>query len=191
MSIATKRGDGGETSLAGAVRVSKAHLRVEAYGTVDELNTFMGLARVMNDDPEVKDLVKALQRELFKVGSALATAPNGRKPEPPITSEMVDVLTAHVHRIEATDGILADWSLPGEHPASAAFDVARTVCRRAERQVVRLIESGEPVNPQVLAYLNRLSDLLWLLGRLVEKQAGVSAQLRDETKPGAKWSRAW
>jgi cob(I)alamin adenosyltransferase len=191
MSIATKRGDGGETSLAGAVRVSKAHLRVEAYGTVDELNTFMGLARVMNDDLEVKELVKTLQRELFKVGSALATAPNGRKPEPPITVEMVDALTAHVHRIEATDGILADWSLPGEHPASAAFDVARTVCRRAERQVVRLIESGEPVNPQVLAYLNRLSDLLWLLGRLVEKQAGVSAQLRDDTKPGAKWSRAW
>jgi cob(I)alamin adenosyltransferase len=191
MSIATKRGDGGETSLAGAVRVSKAHLRVEAYGTVDELNTFMGLARVMNDDADVKDLVKTLQRELFKVGSALATAPNGRKPEPPITVEMVDALTAHVHRIEATDGILADWSLPGEHPASAAFDVARTVCRRAERQVVRLIESGEPVNPQVLAYLNRLSDLLWLLGRLVEKQAGVSAQLRDDTKPGARWSRAW
>ncbi|HEX3644651.1 MAG TPA: cob(I)yrinic acid a,c-diamide adenosyltransferase [Vicinamibacterales bacterium] len=191
MSIATTRGDGGETSLAGGVRVSKAHLRVEAYGTVDELNTFMGLARVMNDDPEVKDLVKTLQRELFKVGSALATAPNGRKPEPPITVEMVEALTAHVHRIEATDGILADWSLPGEHPASAAFDVARTVCRRAERQVVRLIESGEPVNAQVLAYLNRLSDLLWLLGRLVEKQAGVSARLRDDTKPGAKWSRAW
>src|SRR5882762_10499900 len=191
MSIATKRGDGGETGLAGGIRVSKAHLRVEAYGTVDELNTFMGLARVMNDDPEVKDLVKALQRELFKVGSALATAPNGRKPEPPITSEMVDALTAHVHRIEATDGILADWSLPGEHPASAAFDVARTVCRRAERQVVRLIEAGEAVNPQVLAYLNRLSDLLWLLGRLVEKQAGVDATLRDDSKPGAKWSRAW
>jgi cob(I)alamin adenosyltransferase len=191
MSIATKRGDGGETGLAGGIRVSKGHLRVEAYGTVDELNTFMGLARVMNDDTEVKDLVKTLQRELFKVGSALATAPNGRKPEPPITSEMVDALTARVHRIEATDGILADWSIPGEHPASAAFDVARTVCRRAERQVVRLVESGEPVNPQVLAYLNRLSDLLWLLGRLVEKQAGVDATLRDGQTPGAKWSRAW
>jgi len=191
MSIATKRGDAGETSLAGGVRVSKGHLRVEAYGTVDELNTFMGLARVIVDDADVKDLVKALQKELFKVGSALATAPGGRKPEPPITSEMVDVLTAHVHRIEATDGILADWSLPGEHAASAAFDVARTVCRRAERQVVRLIESGEPVNPQILAYLNRLSDLLWLLGRLVEHQAGVDARLRDEKAPGAKWSRAW
>jgi cob(I)alamin adenosyltransferase len=191
MSIATMRGDGGETSLAGAVRVSKSHVRVEAYGTVDELNTFMGLARVMVDDPEVKDLVRSLQRELFKVGSALATAPGGRKPEPPVTKEMVDALTTHVHRLEAVEGILADWSIPGEHAASAAFDVARTVCRRAERQVVRLIEAGEPVNPQILAYVNRLSDVLWLLGRLVEKQAGVDARLRDEKTPGAKWSRAW
>jgi cob(I)alamin adenosyltransferase len=191
MSIATKRGDTGETSLAGAVRVSKGHVRVEAYGTVDELNTFMGLARVIADDADVKGLVKRIQRELFIVGSALATAPAGTKKEPPVTSEMVEALTAEVHRIEAIDGILADWSLPGEHPASAAFDVARTVCRRAERQVVRLIESGDSVNPQVLAYLNRLSDLLWLLGRLVEKQAGVDARLRDEKTPGARWSRAW
>jgi cob(I)alamin adenosyltransferase len=191
MSIATKRGDTGDTSLAGAVRVSKGHLRVETYGTVDELNTFMGLARVMTDDATAKELVKKLQRELFTVGSALATAPTGSKKEPPVTIEMVEALTAEVHRIEAIDGVLADWSIPGEHPASAAFDVARTVCRRAERQVVRLIESGDPVNPQILAYLNRLSDLLWLLGRLIEKQAGVDARLRDETKPGARWSRAW
>jgi cob(I)alamin adenosyltransferase len=191
MSIATKRGDGGETGLGGAVRVSKGHVRVEAYGTVDELNTFMGLARIMTGDAGVKDLVKELQRQLFTVGSALATAPNGSKKEPPVTSDMVEALTTHVHRIEATDGILADWSLPGEHPASAAFDVARTVCRRAERQVVRLIESGDPVNPHILAYLNRLSDLLWLLGRFVERQAGVDARLRDEKAPGARWSRAW
>lgn len=191
MSIATKRGDAGETSLAGAVRVSKGHVRVEAYGTVDELNTFMGLARVITDDADVKDLVKKLQRELFTVGAALATAPTGSREEPPVTSGMVEALTAEVHRIEATDGILADWSIPGEHPASAAFDVARTVCRRAERQVVRLVEAGEPVNPQILAYLNRLSDLLWLLGRLVEKQAGVDARLRDGKTPGARWSRAW
>jgi cob(I)alamin adenosyltransferase len=191
MSIATKRGDAGETSLAGAVRVSKGHLRVEAYGTVDELNTFMGLARVITDDAAVKELVKKLQRELFAVGSALATAPAGSKKEPPVTIETVEALTAEVHRIEAVDGILADWSIPGEHPASAAFDVARTVCRRAERQVVRLIESGDQVNPQILAYLNRLSDLLWLLGRLIEKRAGVEARLRDEKTPGAPWSRAW
>ncbi len=191
MSIATKRGDTGQTGLAGAVRVSKGHPRVEAYGTVDELNTFMGLARVITDDADVRRLVKEIQRELFSVGSALATAPTGGKKEPPVTTEMVDALTAEVHRIEAVDGILADWSIPGEHPASAAFDVARTVCRRAERHVVRLIESGDPVNPQILAYLNRLSDLLWLLGRFVEKQAGVDARLRDDKTSGARWSRAW
>jgi cob(I)alamin adenosyltransferase len=191
MSIATKRGDTGETALAGAVRVSKGHLRVEAYGTVDELNTFMGLARVITDDADVKALVKKLQRELFTVGSALATAPTGSKKEPAVTSEMVEALTTEVHRIEAIEGVLADWSIPGEHAASAAFDVARTVCRRAERQVVRLIESGEPVNPQILAYLNRLSDLLWLLGRLIEQQAGVDGRLRDEKTPGTPWSRAW
>src|ERR1700719_1204882 len=101
MSIATKRGDTGETSLAGAVRASKGHLRVEAYGTVDELNTFMGLARVMTDDAPVKELVKKLQRDLFTVGSALATAPTGSKKEPLVTSEMVEALTAEVHRIEA------------------------------------------------------------------------------------------
>src|SRR5258707_11906940 len=144
----------------------------------------MGLARVITDDAEVKDLVKTLQRELFTVGSALATAPTGSKKEPPVTSEMVDALTAQVHRIEATDGILADWSIPGEHPASAAFDVARTVCRRAERHVVRLVESGDRVNPQILAYLNRLSDLLWLLGRLIVQHAAVDGPVRVSKTPG-------
>jgi cob(I)alamin adenosyltransferase len=191
MSIATKRGDTGETSLAGAVRVSKGHLRVEAYGTVDELNSAIGFARSITDDPEIKDLAKSIQRELFAVGSALATAPGGRKAPPPITAAMVDALTDHVHRIEATDGILADWSVPGEHPAAAAFDLARTVCRRAERHVVRLVEFGDEVNPQVLAYLNRLSDLLWLVGRLIEVRAGVDGRLRDGAHAGARWSRAW
>jgi len=98
MSIATKRGDTGETSLAGGVRTSKGHLRVQAYGTVDELNTFMGLARVMTDDADVKALVKRLQRELFSVGSALATAPTGTKKEPPVTAEMAEALMSEVRR---------------------------------------------------------------------------------------------
>jgi cob(I)alamin adenosyltransferase len=191
MSIATKRGDTGQTSLAGAVRVSKANLRVDAYGTVDEMNSAMGFARSITDDPEIKDLTKSIQRELFAVGSALATAPGGSKPPPPVTAAMVDALTDHVHRLEATEGILKDWSVPGEHPAAAAFDVARTVCRRAERQVVRLAESGDEVNPQLLAYLNRLSDLLWLIGRYLELRAGVDGRLRDDAHAGARWSRAW
>lgn len=190
-SIATKRGDTGQTSLAGAVRVSKGHVRVEAYGTVDEMNSAVGFARSICEDPEIKELIKGIQRELFAVGSALATAPGGSKSPPPITAEMVDALTEHVHRIEATEGILADWSVPGEHPSAAAFDVARTVCRRAERNVVRLAESGDQVNPHILAYLNRLSDLLWLIGRLIELRKGLDGRLRDSAHAGARWSRAW
>ncbi len=108
---------------------------------------------------------------------------------------MVQALDDEVHRIEAVPGILADWSLPGELPASAAFDVARTVCRRAERLAVRLREeeneTGGLCNPQILAYLNRLSDLLWLMGRLLEVRNGVDAALRPKDKPGKRWSRAW
>jgi cob(I)alamin adenosyltransferase len=88
--------------------------------------------------------------------------------------------------------MLSDWSISGEHTAAAAYDVARTVCRRAERNVVRLSEAGEVVEPAVLAYLNRLSDLLWLYGRKLEFDAGVNASLRTANdKSGSRWSRAW
>lgn len=191
MSIATKRGDGGQTSLPGGIRVSKNDLRVECYGTIDELISQMGFARSICDDREVHDLTKQVQRELFKVGSAIGTPPESSKPAPEVTSEMVQALDDQVHRIEAVSGILGDWSLPGELPGSAAFDVARTVCRRAERLVVRLHETDALPNPQIMAYLNRLSDLLWLMGRLVEVRAGVDAGLRPKDKPGNRWSRAW
>ncbi|MEW6733944.1 MAG: cob(I)yrinic acid a,c-diamide adenosyltransferase [Acidobacteriota bacterium] len=191
MSIATKRGDSGQTGLAGGIRVSKASLRVEAYGTIDELNSAMGFARSICEDQEIRTTVKAIQQELFRVGSAVATPPNSKKQPPVITAEMVEVLTAQVHRIESTEGVLGDWSLPGEHTVSSAFDMARTICRRAERQLVRLSESGEEINPHILAYLNRLSDLLWLFGRLIEVGAGVDSSLRNEADKGAKWSRAW
>lgn len=191
MSIATKHGDTGQTSLIGGMRVSKGDLQVEAYGSIDELISVMGFARSICEDAEVRDLTKAIQRELFAVSSAVATVPDKRKGASPITDEMVEALTTQVHSIEAIEGILADWSLPGEHAAAAAFDVARTVCRRAERLVVRLAESGGESYPQVIAYLNRLSDLLWLFGRLLELRAGVDARLRDEAHSGPKWSRAW
>jgi cob(I)alamin adenosyltransferase len=159
MSIATKRGDGGQTSLAGGVRISKGGLRVEAYGTIDELNSVMGFARSICEDAEVRDLVKPVQRELFAVGSAVATAPGGKKKPPAVTVEMVEALTTQVHRIEGMEGVLA--------------------------------ESGEEVNPHVIAYLNRLSDLLWLCGRWLELRAGVNARLREEAHSGPQWSRAW
>lgn len=191
MSIATKRGDGGQTGLAGGIRVSKTHPRVECYGTIDELISQMGFARSICQDAEVCQSVERIQRELYKVGSAIATPPESKKSPPEITPAMVDALEAEVHRIEAEPGVLEDWSLPGGAPDSAAIDVARTVCRRAERLATGLMEAEVIRNPSILAYLNRLSDLLWLWGRLLEARRGVDSSLRTEEKPGPRWSRAW
>ena len=192
MSIATMKGDTGQTSLAGGVRVSKGSLRVETYGTVDELNSSLGFARSICADEEIASLTKSIQQDLFRIGSSLATPAESPKPQIAIDPALVDRLTAEVHRIESIDGILADWSIPGEHRVAAAYDVARTICRRAERSLVRLLESGATVEPAILAYLNRLSDLLWLFGRKLECDAGVSGSLRDVTgKSGNRFSRAW
>jgi cob(I)alamin adenosyltransferase len=191
MSIATKRGDGGETGLAGGIRISKADLRVESYGSVDELNTSLGFARSICQDKEIAAWTEEIQRTLFRLGSALATPPESKKLPPIISTEDIDMLTNLVHRIEATEGILADWSLPGAHTESAAYEVARTICRRAERAAVRFVEGGGVVQPTVLPYLNRLSDVIWLFGRLIEFNAGVESRLRPESKGGPKWSRAW
>jgi cob(I)alamin adenosyltransferase len=191
MSIATKRGDTGQTGLPGGIRVSKASPRVECYGTIDELISQIGFARSICADPEVAGALKAIQRELFKVGSAIGTVPESRKPAPEITAAMIGVLDDHVARIEAVAGILGDWSLPGELPSASAIDVARTVCRRAERLAVGLSEAGEISNPQILVYLNRLSDVLWLFGRLLEVRANVDSSLREKDAGGPRWSRAW
>lgn len=191
-SISTMRGDSGETSLAGGVRVSKSSVRVETYGTLDELNSSMGFARSICEDTEVVVFTKSVQQDLFKIGSSLATPIESPKAQLIIEPTLVDRLTNEVHRIEAIEGLLADWSIPGEHRAAAAYDVARTICRRAERALVRLQESGEVVQPAILAYLNRLSDLLWLFGRKLEHDAGVSGSLREVTgKAGNRFSRAW
>ncbi|MEJ7710914.1 MAG: ATP:cob(I)alamin adenosyltransferase [Pyrinomonadaceae bacterium] len=110
MSIATKHGDGGQTSLIGGARVSKGELRVEAYGTIDELNSIMGFARSICDDEEVNEFTKRIQRELFSVAGALATQTGVQKAKPDVTVEMVEALTTEVHRIESMEGILSDWS---------------------------------------------------------------------------------
>jgi cob(I)alamin adenosyltransferase len=191
MSIATKKGDGGQTSLPGGVRVAKNDLRVECYGTVDELISTMGFARSITQDVEIKELAKNIQRELFKIGSAIGTHPESKKPAPDITESMVDALTSHVLAMEAEPGILNDWSIPGELPDASAFDVARTVCRRVERIAVELRDRGELSNPHILSYLNRLSDVLWLMGRVLERRAGTDASLRSKDQPAPRWSRAW
>lgn len=191
MSIATKGGDGGKTSLIGGLRVSKADLRVEAYGTVDELNSSLGFARSICTNAEISSAVHEIQKDLFRVGSALATPVESRKAASPLSIEDVDRLTGQVHVIEALEGILSDWSLPGAYTESAAFEVARTICRRAERCIVRLQESGEKVDEFALPYINRLSDLIWLFARQLELEGNVDSRLRDENKAGSRWSRAW
>lgn len=191
MSIATKTGDDGSTALIGGLRVSKADLRVEAYGTVDELNTFLGVARSHCGDAELRKRTETIQRTLFRVGAALSRPSGQQRAEPDVTAADVDELTAQIHSLEATQGLLSDWSLPGAHPESAHYEVARTVCRRAERCAVRLhqVDASLPTAP--LVYLNRLSDLLWLYGRVIEHHAGVDGRLRGEGTAGPDWSRAW
>ncbi len=190
-STSTRRGDAGETSLPGGARVSKGELRVETSGSIDELNSAIGLARALCDDPIVRARIKTIQRDLFPLGSSFSTPPAGRRAVPQISGEMVARLDAYVDELEAEPGLVRDWTLPGELRHAAAFDVARTICRRAERNAVRLMSSGEPVQKNALAYLNRLSDVLWLVARVLETRAGVDSRLRDEAHPGPPWSRAW
>jgi cob(I)alamin adenosyltransferase len=182
------RGDGGETSLAGGVRVSKASARVETYGTIDELNSSMGFARSICDDEEIAAFTKGVQQDLFRIGSSLATPTESPKPQIAIEPALVDRLTAEVHRIEAIEGMLADWSIPGEHTAAAAFDMSRTICRRA-RALVQLQEAGVAVQPAMLAYVNGIGSAL-AVGRKLERDAGVNGSL---AKPpaGNRFSRAW
>lgn len=191
MSIATKTGDDGSTALTGGTRVSKSDLRVEAYGTIDELNATLGFARSICSDVEIREWTEHIQRTLFRVGAALSRPAADAKPSSTVQQADVDALTDRVYAIEAIEGILSDWSLPGAHRESAAFEIARTVCRRAERCVVRLQESGEAVPAEPMVYLNRLSDLIWLFGRLIEHKGGIDARLRDANSDGANWSRAW
>jgi len=192
-SIATKTGDSGKTGLAGGLRLSKSDLRVEAYGTVDELNTFLGFARSVCPHTDIAGWTETIQRTLFRVGAALSTPTEGLTATQTVTTEDVDFVTNLVYEIESTEGILSDWSLPGANTHSAAYEMARTVCRRAERIAVAFTEtiSADPAPLTAVAYLNRLSDLIWLFGRLIEVRAGVDASLRTVNTPGPRFSRAW
>jgi cob(I)alamin adenosyltransferase len=179
MSIATKTGDKGETSLMYGRRVPKTDHRVDAYGCVDELNSALGLARAAVTDPFVGSEILTAQKELITVMGELATAPEGlerfQKDGFEITtSAMVDRVTAVINKIEGGEKMtFKDWVIPGALLASAALDVARTTCRRAERRVAALVTDDQNFNIEILRYLNRLSDLCWLLARKIE-QANVA-----------------
>jgi cob(I)alamin adenosyltransferase len=173
--IYTKTGDEGNTGLLGSGRVSKDDPRVDAYGTVDELNAALGVARSEGLDTDADGLLGQLQDELFVVGSALAD-PSPQGPyHHAITPEHVARLESTIDRLESELDPLTRFILPGGIRAAAQIHLARTVCRRAERLVVTLArQPGEDVSRTVIVYLNRLSDLLFVLARAVNRRAGVS-----------------
>jgi cob(I)alamin adenosyltransferase len=173
--IYTRTGDEGMTGLLGNRRLQKDDVRIETYGTVDELNALLGLARAHGLDRAADELVAQLQNELFVVGSALAdVSPTGRFHNA-ITSEHVARLEAAIDALETELEPLTQFILPGGSLAAAHIHLARTVCRRAERLTVKLWQKpGEYVSKTLIAYLNRLSDLLFVLARTVNRRAGVS-----------------
>ncbi len=191
MSITTKQGDEGNTRLSNGESLSKGELRVEAAGSIDELRAAIGCARAFLPHDDFRALLKERQRELFRIGAAITTKPGGRYPVPEISAAMVSALDAMVNELEATPGLIADWTVSGDLRESALLDVARTVCRRAERNTVRLNVAGAQLQKNVGAYLNRLSDVLWLIGRVCDVRAGVESTLRDAAHPGPPWSEAW
>lgn len=173
MKIYTKTGDAGETGLFGGARVSKASARVAAYGDVDELNSALGLARLHRIDDERDALLGAIQSELFDLGAELAAKPGKTAPAPQVGEEEIARLERAIDRAEEELAPLSSFILPGGSPGAAHLHLARTVCRRAERSVVALAEDGS-VRAEVLRYLNRLSDLLFVLARLANARAGVT-----------------
>ncbi len=163
MKIYTKTGDKGKTGLLGGLRVSKAAYRLEAYGTVDELNSFLGLCGAHSQRPELKEWVAWLQPKLFVLGSELAN-PEGKVQIETISSTDSEHLEKEMDRLTEALPPLRHFVLPGGSLVASYLHVARTVCRRAERCVVRL-EEQEPIAPPILIFLNRLSDFLFLLAR--------------------------
>ena len=174
MSIVTKTGDKGATSLMYGRRVPKDDSQVEAFGAVDELNAALGLARATARHGNVRDTIQSIQKDLIMVMGELCTAPEDLKRFlkdgfSPVTPAMTTRLEGVIGEIEP--GIsLKDWATPGANLHSAALDVARTVCRRAERQVCAIHAAGKITNGEIIVYMNRLADLLWLLARLADQE---------------------
>ena len=167
--IYTKKGDDGTTGLLYGGRIPKSDPTVEAYGSVDEAVAALGLARAVAERGGARELILRLQRELFVVGADLATSPEERDKLRPgvslVTAEMVERLEGLIDSSVQQHPLPQQFVVPGASPASAALDLARTLVRRAERRTVELRDIGVVVNPEILPYLNRLSDLLFVLAR--------------------------
>jgi len=180
MSIVTKTGDKGETSLMYGRRLSKADARVEAYGCVDELTAALGLARCVSTNKFLSDEIFAAQKDLIVVMGELATAPKDRERYikdgfQVTTAAMVDRITSVIFNLEKDKSLYPkDWVIPGGTAVSAALDFARATCRRAERHIAAFSAGEKDFNFEILRYLNRVSDLCWILARYAEKKSPTS-----------------
>ncbi len=173
MKIYTKTGDDGTTALFSGGRVAKAHMRVEAYGTVDELNAVLGVVRALEPSAETMTRLEKIQNQLFHLGADLATPLNAKADwVVRMDQETVDWLEDEIDRLTADLPELKNFILPGGTPAAAHLHVARTVCRRAERRVVELAQH-EDIGDLPMQYLNRLSDWLFTLARWENQQQGI------------------
>jgi len=169
----TRTGDKGETGLFSGERVPKSSLRVDAYGAVDELSSWIGYTRSLLDDNEIDAILERIQRDLFLVGAELATRPKESSAQKvQVTQAMVKLLEEEIDRLDAGLPPLSTFIVPGGTSAAAALQVARTIARRAERRTVTLAQS-ETLNPALVPYLNRLSSLLFVLARVVNMRAGI------------------
>jgi cob(I)alamin adenosyltransferase len=165
--IYTKTGDKGTTSLIGGTKVPKSHLRIEAYGTVDELNSYIGLCRDLLEDANSREILREIQDRLFTIGSSLACDPV-KEPKmkiPDLKEEDVVLLEKEMDKMNESIQAMRNFILPGGHVTISQLHIARCVCRRAERTCVRLELEGEAVEQVVMKYLNRLSDYLFVLAR--------------------------
>ncbi len=171
--IYTKTGDDGTTGLFGGTRLPKYHIRVEAYGNVDELNAYIGVLHESTGDAWVKDILTQVQNNLFTIGSMLALDPTKSLEVPRITTTEIRDLESAIDRMEAELPPLRHFILPSGHSSGAMAHVARTVCRRAERTVVAL-RAQETVDALIVQYLNRLADYLFVVARYLNQQSGAA-----------------
>lgn len=185
MRIYTKRGDKGKTSLFGGTRVEKSSPRIKAYGTVDELNSLIGVAAAHDMSDHGKRLIKKVQEDLFVLGADLATPPDYEERIARLDEDAIGFLEEAIDEMEEQLESLKNFILPGGSKQGATLHYARTVCRRAERSVVACVEQ-EDISEIPVKYLNRLSDFLFVLGRYENKQAGVK---EDVWNPERKKSR--
>ncbi len=177
MKVYTKKGDGGETSLLGGTRVPKYDLRIEAYGTIDELNAYLGLLQDQNAALEFRPLLEVIQNKLFTMGSILASdVEKSHFKLPEIRQDDVQLLEKSIDNMEESLEPLKNFVLPGGHPANSIAHMARCICRRAERRVVE-VHHTQPVPDLVLQYLNRLSDWLFVFSRFMSHTSRTAERI--------------